>query len=64
MLKNVKELTDNILEDINLNLFDTNTIDDYKNELSNKIISLLESLPNESIKKYILILKMRTGLKY
>lgn len=64
LLKNVKELTDNILEDINLNLFDTNTIDDYKNELSNKIISLLESLPNESIKKYILILKMRTGLKY
>ncbi len=63
LLKNVKELTDNILEDINLNLFDTNTIDDYKNELSNKIISLLESLPNESIKKIYSNIKDEDRLK-
>lgn len=63
LLKNVKELTDNILEDINLNIFDTNTIDDYKNELSNKIISLLESLPNESIKKIYSNIKDEDRLK-
>ncbi|MGJ0843927.1 flagellar hook-length control protein FliK, partial [Clostridium tertium] len=63
LLKDVKKLTDNILEDINLNLSDTNTIDDYKNELSNKIISLLESLPNESIKSIYSNIKDKNKLK-
>jgi flagellar hook-length control protein FliK len=63
LLKDVKKLTDNILEDINLNLSDTNTIDDYKNELSNKIISLLESLPNESIKSIYSNIKDKDKLK-
>jgi flagellar hook-length control protein FliK len=63
LLKDVKKLTDNILEDINLNLSDTNTIDDYKNELSNKIISLLEALPNESIKSIYSNIKDENKLK-
>lgn len=63
LLKDVKKLTNNILEDINLNLSDTNTIDDYKNELSNKIISLLESLPNESIKSIYSNIKDKDKLK-
>ena len=63
LLKDVKELTDNILEDINLNLSDTNTIDNYKSELSEKIIYLLESLPKESIEKISSNIKDEDKLK-
>lgn len=63
LLKDVKEITDNILEDIDLNAFDTNAIDDYKSELSNKIISILESLSKESIEKISSNIKDEDKLK-
>lgn len=51
LLKDIKGLNDNILENIYLDDLDTNAMDNYKNELSNKILSLLESLPKEAVDK-------------
>lgn len=63
LLRDLKGSTNSILEDINLNTFESNTIEDYKGELSNKIISLLELLPKESIEKISSSIKEKDKLK-
>lgn len=63
LLKDIKVSTDIILENINLNDFDATSIDEYKNKLSKDFISLLESLPKESIEKISSNIKDEDKLK-
>lgn len=51
LLKEAKTLTDTILENIKSKNLDETSVDSYKKELSNKILSLIDLLPKESIEK-------------
>lgn len=51
LLKEAKTLTDNILENIKSNNLKETSVDGYKKELANKILSLIDLLPKESIEK-------------
>lgn len=51
LLKDMKDLTDNILSNIKSETSSNVSTESYKNELGNKIFALLETLPKESIEK-------------
>jgi flagellar hook-length control protein FliK len=51
LLKEAKTLTDSILENIKSKNLDETSVDSYKKELANKILSLIDLLPKESIEK-------------
>lgn len=51
LLKDMKDLTDNILNNIKSETLSNASIKSYDDELSNKIFALLEVLPKESIEK-------------
>ena len=51
LLKEAKTLTDSILENIKSKNLDETPVDSYKKELANKILSLIDLLPKESIEK-------------
>ncbi|WP_411170345.1 flagellar hook-length control protein FliK [Clostridium sp. MB05] len=51
LLKEAKTLTDSILENIKSKNLDETSIDSYKKELANRILSLIDLLPKESVEK-------------
>lgn len=51
LLKDMKDLTDNILSNIKSETSSNVSTESYENELGNKIFALLETLPKESIEK-------------